>query len=101
MQADKMRERQLRVLHLDPQAAGKKDSVLLVRLELLSPQKPTTSSNKVTPTLTRPHLLIMSLSRDLSGVIFIQTTSDNVCIWCHRRISGHSIRFVPNTHNRY
>ena len=48
MQADMVLEKELRVLHLDPQGSGKE-------LKYYSP-------NKAIPTPTRPHLLIVTLS---------------------------------------
>ena len=62
MQADLVLEKELRVLHPDPQAAGRDSEPLWARLELLGPLSPPSSD---TLPLTRPHLLIVPLPLSL------------------------------------
>ena len=73
---DMVLEKELRFLHLDWQASGRKNTILglawssetskLIPSDILTP-------NKATPTPTRPHLLIVPHHKELWGSFFIQT----------------------------
>ena len=61
MKADMVLEKQLKVPHLDQQAAGKERDIWSLKAQPWW----CTSCNKTTPTPTRPHLLIVQLPKGL------------------------------------
>ena len=85
-------EKELRVLHLDLQAAGERPSYTRSSWNIYETTRPTpmvthflqqghTSSNKAIPTPTRPHHLVLSLFLDQNRAILIQTTIPSKLLW--------------------